>query len=167
MFFSVFAGRKEPVTPLQVSKPVVFNQSGNTTLVTNTPNIPPPAPLQTVRRSSRIVTNNNYNVKENSKSPKFASPKSPSRKTKSIRVSKSSKSTFNELNEKNKLGLEPDGGLTMQNAFHQVLALQKQSMGTYCDREARFATARTSAPTVYGSFQNDFYNLTGWRDRCR
>lgn len=116
---------------MQVSKPVVFNQSGNTALVTNTPNIPTPAPLQSVRRSSRIVTNNNYNVKENNKSPKFASPKSPSRKTKSIRVSKNNKTTFNELNEKNKLGLETDNTLSMQNACQQVLALQKQSMGIY------------------------------------
>ncbi len=125
----MFLGRKEPVTPLQVSKPMVFNQSGNTALVANTPNIPAAAPLQSVRRSSRIVTNNNYNVKENNKSPKFASPKSPSRKAKSIRVSKSSKSSFNELNEKNKHGLEVDSTLSMQNACQQVLALQKQSMG--------------------------------------
>lgn len=125
----IFVGRKEPVTPLQVSKPVVFNQTGNTALVTNTPNIPTPAPLQSVRRSSRIVTNNSYNVKENNKSPKFASPKSPSRKVKSNRVSKITKTTFSDLNEKNKLGLETDNTLSVQNTFQQVLALQKQSMG--------------------------------------
>jgi hypothetical protein len=121
------------VTPLQVSKPVVFNQSGNTALATNTTNITTPAPLQSVRRSSRIVTNNSYNVKENNKSPKFASPKSPSRKAKSIRTSKNSKTTFSELNEKNKLGLETENNSisAIQNACQQVLALQKQSMGLY------------------------------------
>lgn len=120
-------GRKEPISPLQISKPV-FNQSGNTALVPNTTNIPTPAPLQNVRRSSRNVTNISYNVKENNKSPKFASPKSPSRKAKSIRTSKTSKSSFSELNEKNKL--ESDSNSSIQNACQQVLALQKQSMGT-------------------------------------
>lgn len=130
-----FSGRKEPVTPLQVSKPVVFNQSGNTALATNTPNITTPAPLQSVRRSSRIVTNNSYNVKENSKSPKFASPKSPSRKTKSMRVSKNSKGSFNELTEKIKTN-EADNTLSMQDVWQQVLTLQKQSMGE-CKRRAK------------------------------
>ncbi|XP_065212104.1 cell division cycle protein 27 homolog isoform X2 [Planococcus citri] len=127
--------RKETITPLQVAKPVVFSQSGNTALVTNTPNIPASAPL---RRSSR-VTNNNYNVKENNKSPKFTSPKSPSRKTKSIKLSKNSKSTFGDLNEKNKL--ESDSNLSIQNACQQVLALQKQSMEGLMALLRNFGTA--------------------------
>lgn len=102
-------------TPLQQGKPV-FSQSGNTSntanIVTVTPTTPTPPPptLQgpNVRRSSRLFSHS-YSVKENNKSPnrnKFATPKSPSRKTKGNRLSKTNlnnKTNFNnDLNEKNR-----------------------------------------------------------------
>ncbi|KAK7868238.1 hypothetical protein R5R35_000639 [Gryllus longicercus] len=148
-----FMSRKE--TPLQQSKPV-FSQSSNTS---NTSNIvpsqsptTPAAPLQpgqNVRRSSRLFSNS-YNVKENNKSPnrsKFATPKSPSRKTKS-RIAKTNlnKASFTDLNERNRNEKEKsetitsadskiigsgmvsvNGGTASQNTVVQVLQLQKQS----------------------------------------
>lgn len=93
--------RKE--TPLQNSKPTVFTQTGNIT--PRTPNLSGPGGgggvvnNQNVRRSSRLFSNNNYSVKENSKSPninKFVQPRSPPRKTK-CRISKMS--NYHQNNE--------------------------------------------------------------------
>lgn len=106
---SSLVGRKELATPLQQTKPVVLNQSSNIT-----PNRTFVQQQQqdqrnpSVRRSSRIFSN--YSVKENSKSPnmnKFAQPRSPPRKA-SKRLSKSSKATLNELNEKNSMLTEKE-----------------------------------------------------------
>ncbi|XP_055373262.1 cell division cycle protein 27 homolog [Condylostylus longicornis] len=70
-------------SPIPNTKPTVFTQTGNIT--SRTPNN---NSSQNVRRSSRLFSNNNYSVKENSsKSPninsKFVQPRSPPRKTKS------------------------------------------------------------------------------------
>ncbi|XP_069701622.1 cell division cycle protein 27 homolog isoform X2 [Periplaneta americana] len=138
--------RKE--IPLQQSKPV-FSQSGNTSNTSNIVSTPSPtapqAPLQpgSVRRSSRLFSNS-YSVKENNKSPnrnKFATPKSPSGKTKS-RISKTNrnKTSFSELNERNRSEKEKtetitstdskiinSNGGSMHNVVQQALHLQKQS----------------------------------------
>ncbi|XP_014248268.1 cell division cycle protein 27 homolog [Cimex lectularius] len=87
-------------TPLQQSKPI-FHQS-------NTPGGAPSPTIHvqpSVRRSSRLFSNS-YAVKENTKSPnrnKFATPNSPSRKTK-CRLAKQalSRSNCSELNERNR-----------------------------------------------------------------
>lgn len=91
---NVPVNRKE--TPLQMSKPV-FCQTGNIT-----PRAQNTIGGQNVRRSSRLFSSNS--VKENNKSPiinKFATPRSPPRKTKS-RVSKMNlaNTALNEINEK-------------------------------------------------------------------
>ncbi|KAK3908419.1 Cell division cycle protein 27-like protein [Frankliniella fusca] len=143
--------RKE--TPLQGK---VFSQSGNTSHATQTTAPPPNSSLlaghhgQNVRRSSRLFSSSNYSVKENNKSPsrnKFVTPKSPSRKTKTRNMSKASlsnKSSFNELNERNKSSnvMECEKTETISstdskanfntssasvNASQQALLLQKQS----------------------------------------
>lgn len=109
----------------------------------------PPLPLQgsqnTVRRSSRLFTisNNNYSVKENNKSPnrnnKFATPKSPSKKTKS-KLSKNSstgKQVSDLTNEKggNMLGGgdregEGRGGSVLSGMTReQLLTVQKHVAG--------------------------------------
>lgn len=111
---SALVSRKEISTPLQQTKPVVLNQSSNIT-----PNRTQFAQQQQdqrnpcVRRSSRIFSN--YSVKENSKSPnmnKFAPPRSPPKKA-NKRVSKSSKATLNELNEKNSMLTEKERSETI------------------------------------------------------
>lgn len=143
--------RKE--TPLQGK---VFTQSGNTSHATQTAAAPPNSSLlaghhgQNVRRSSRLFSSNNYSVKENNKSPsrnKFVTPKSPSRKMKTRNISKASlsnKSSYNELNERNKSSnvMECDKTETIAapeskpsinvssasvNAAQQAFLLQKQS----------------------------------------
>lgn len=97
-------------TPLQQTKPVVFNQSSNITPRTHNQQTQPQTPqqqqqqlqTQNVRRSSRLFSNN-YSVKENNKSPnvnKFVQPRSPPRKA-NKRIIKLNKATLNELNEKN------------------------------------------------------------------
>ncbi|XP_034250994.1 cell division cycle protein 27 homolog isoform X2 [Thrips palmi] len=134
----------------------VFSQSGNTSHATQTTAAPPNATLlaghhgQNVRRSSRLFSSNNYSVKENNKSPsrnKFVTPKSPSRKTKARNISKASlsnKSTFTELNERNKVAnvmdcekaetiasaeTKPNFNVSSSsvNVAQQALILQKQS----------------------------------------
>ncbi|XP_017772381.1 PREDICTED: cell division cycle protein 27 homolog [Nicrophorus vespilloides] len=107
--------RKEAI--LQNSKPV-FSQTGN---VNNTIPMTPSTPATVssgpnVRRSSRLFSNS-YSVKENNKSPnrnKFATPKSPSRKTKQ-RLAKCSLNDFNsymDLNTKNRLKKEKSETVT-------------------------------------------------------
>ncbi|XP_075225634.1 cell division cycle protein 27 isoform X2 [Lycorma delicatula] len=140
--------RKE--SPLQQSKPV-FSQSGNTSHCVNSLTSPsgvappPTGPLhsaQNVRRSSRLFSNS-YSVKENNKSPnrnKFATPKSPSRKVKS-RIAKANlnKPSYNELNERNRVGNERTETITVlgegstvqasyQSMSQQAVLLQKQSV---------------------------------------
>jgi anaphase-promoting complex subunit 3 len=116
--------RKDLTQPLQQTKPVVFNQSSNIT----TPNRPQLTQQQqqqdqrnqNVRRSSRIFSN--YSVKENNKSPnmnKFAQPRSPPRKA-SKRLSKLSKATLNELNEKNTLMSEKEKSETITSAAQLI-----------------------------------------------
>ncbi|CAH0548030.1 unnamed protein product [Brassicogethes aeneus] len=136
-------GRKE-ASLFQNCKPNVFShQSGN---VAKTPTIPLAVqPGQNVRRSSRLFSNN-YSVKENNKSPnrnKFATPKSPSRKTKQ-RIAKcnlNKNPTYTELNTRNKMEKEKSETITSaetkteksSNAVgaetyaHQAIAIQKQS----------------------------------------
>lgn len=126
---------------LQNNKPV-FSQSSN---VTNSMSVTPsiasttPAPVQTsqsVRRSSRLFSNS-YSVKENNKSPnrgKFATPKSPSRKTKQ-RLGKGSLYELNnmDLNARNKIKKEKSETITTNeiklnnNVQTSVTQLQKQS----------------------------------------
>ncbi|XP_054285805.1 cell division cycle protein 27 homolog isoform X1 [Macrosteles quadrilineatus] len=138
--------RKE--TPLQQSKTTVFSQSCNTSHVLTTPSATPvPGPLnntaQNVRRSSRLFTNS-YSVKENNKSPnrnKFATPKSPSRKTKSSRLAKANlnKTNFQDLNERNRLGVvgerpesivgdNSNSQMNCATMTQQYLGMQKQSI---------------------------------------
>ncbi|XP_055531084.1 cell division cycle protein 27 homolog [Wyeomyia smithii] len=74
------------------TKPAVFSQTGNQLTTPRTPNTTGGAlQAQNVRRSSRLFSNNNYSVKENTKSPqlnnKFVAPRSPPRKSKQ-RISK-------------------------------------------------------------------------------
>lgn len=69
------------------TKPIVFSQTGNQLTTPRTPNTTGGAlQAQNVRRSSRLFSNNNYSVKENTKSPqlnnKFVAPRSPPRKSK-------------------------------------------------------------------------------------
>lgn len=137
---SSLVARKEISTPLQQTKPVVLNQSSNFT-----PNRTQFVQQQqdqrnpSVRRSSRIFSN--YSVKENNKSPnlnKFAQPRSPPRKT-SKRVSKSTKATLNELNEKNSLLTEKEArsetitstqlisDMSFTQQTHHIAALKRQS----------------------------------------
>ncbi|KAF2892768.1 hypothetical protein ILUMI_13403 [Ignelater luminosus] len=132
--------RKE--SPLQNTKPFC-SQSNN---VPNTISPTTPAPISNiqsnVRRSSRLFSNS-YSVKENNKSPnrnKFATPKSPSRKTKQ-RISKcniSKSNTFTE-NVKNRLEKEKaetvtstetktNSAISTNTSLNQQAALiQKQS----------------------------------------
>lgn len=110
-------GKKQPIITrrsqtLNLAKPSVFSQSGNTSNLTLSPApSPPQSGLQpstmanVPRRSSRLFSSSN-SVKENNKSSsktRFTSPKTPTRKAKT-RSSKSSLSqaSFNELNELNK-----------------------------------------------------------------
>jgi anaphase-promoting complex subunit 3 len=115
---SSLALRKDISTPLQQTKPVVLNQSSNITPNRTQNNVQQqqqPDP-RSVRRSSRIFSN--YSVKENNKSPnanKFVQPRSPPRKN-TKRVSKSSKATLNELNEKNSLMTEKERSETITSA---------------------------------------------------
>lgn len=125
---------------LQNYKPV-FSQSSN---VTNVISPCTPVPTQTgqnVRRSSRLFSNN-YSVKENNKSPnrnKFATPKSPSRKTKQ-RLAKCNlhkNNTFTELNARNKIEKEKTETITstdaktntvgVNNYIQQATNMQKHS----------------------------------------
>lgn len=139
----------------QSTKPAVFHQSDNNNTPTGAPAQVQNAQQQqqmhvqqNVRRSSRLFTNS-YNVKENSKSPnhKFATPKSPSRKTKSRLAKQLTKAAhFAELNEKNRTAgidspstivespassvLMPGGGAggTGKSAADQALTLQRHSL---------------------------------------
>lgn len=138
-----FIGRKESI--FQNCKPV-FSQSTNVP-VTKTPTIPTAIqPCQNVRRSSRLFSNS-YSVKENNKSPnrnKFATPKSPSRKTKQ-RISKcnlNKNSSYTDLNTRNKMEKEKSETITSseikteksaisnsstENCIQQAVQMQKQS----------------------------------------
>ncbi|XP_026676486.1 adenylate cyclase, terminal-differentiation specific-like [Diaphorina citri] len=122
-------------TPLMTNHSVQQNLStpaNNTTDKTGKLQSPLP-PLQgsqnTVRRSSRLFTisNNNYSVKENNKSPnrnnKFATPKSPSKKTKS-KLSKSSngKPVVTYDNERNLNSGGGGGGETDQSNAGGVMS---------------------------------------------
>ncbi|XP_046659602.1 cell division cycle protein 27 homolog [Homalodisca vitripennis] len=127
-------------TPLQQSKTTVFSQSCNTAhCLPSSGTTPAVHTAQSVRRSSRLFTSS-YSVKENNKSPnrnKFATPKSPSRKTKS-RLAKANLNKNFELNERNRLGVvgeRPEsivggdnGQLTSQAMSQQYLGMQKQSI---------------------------------------
>lgn len=89
--------RKEQ--PLQSSKQPVFGQTGANI---GTPKTPSALGGQNVRRSSRLFSNN-YSVKENNKSPninKFATPRSPPRKSKTRSKINLSNTINFELNEK-------------------------------------------------------------------
>lgn len=127
---------------LQNYKPV-FSQSS---LVNNviTPGTPaPPQTGQNVRRSSRLFSNNSYSVKENNKSPnrnKFATPKSPSRKTKQrlAKCNLNKNNTYTELNARNKIEKEKTETITstenktgigalQQNYVQQAASIQKHS----------------------------------------
>ncbi|KAJ8978226.1 hypothetical protein NQ317_016377 [Molorchus minor] len=105
--------RKESI--FQNCKPV-FSQSTNVP-VSKTPTIPLAVqPGQNVRRSSRLFSNN-YSVKENNKSPnrpKFATPKSPSRKTKQrmAKCNLNKNSSYSELNTRNKIEKEKTETIT-------------------------------------------------------
>lgn len=130
------SSRKE--TPLQQGKSV-FSQSGNAsntayimTVTTANPTSPPSPTFQStnVRRSSRLFSHNS--VKENNKSPnrnKFATPKSPSRKTKARLQSKTNlnKTNFNELNERNKNEKEKNETVTSEKAVANANALNAQN----------------------------------------
>lgn len=133
--------RKEVTTPLQQTKPIVLNQSSNITpsrTQFGQQQQQQDQRNQSVRRSSRIVSN--YSVKENNKSPnlnKFAQPRSPPKKA-SKRVLKSSKATLNELNEKNSLLTEKERSETITSAqlisdmdfvqqTHHIAAMKRQS----------------------------------------
>ncbi|XP_072378224.1 cell division cycle protein 27 homolog [Diabrotica undecimpunctata] len=137
-----FIGRKESI--FQNCKPV-FSQSTNVP-VTKTPTIPLAVqPGQNVRRSSRLFSNS-YSVKENNKSPsrnKFATPKSPSRKTKQrmAKCNLNKNANFAEMNTKNKIEKEKTETVTSadakteksaisnttENCLQQVVYMQKQS----------------------------------------
>ncbi|XP_058828830.1 cell division cycle protein 27 homolog [Topomyia yanbarensis] len=85
------------------TKPIVFSQTGNQLTTPRTPNTTGGAlQAQNVRRSSRLFSNNNYSVKENTKSPqlnnKFVTPRSPPRKSKQ-RISKNLNSSAANLLE--------------------------------------------------------------------
>ncbi|XP_055601885.1 cell division cycle protein 27 homolog isoform X2 [Uranotaenia lowii] len=85
------------------TKPIVFSQTGNQLMTPRTPNTTGGAlQAQNVRRSSRLFSNNNYSVKENTKSPqlnnKFVAPRSPPRKSKQ-RISKNLNSSTASLLE--------------------------------------------------------------------
>lgn len=89
-----------------------------------------------------------FMLQENNKSPnrnKFATPKSPSRKTKS-RLAKANlnKTSYNDLNERNRLvgvGERPESivgndnnttnQLISQSMSQQYLGMQKQSLGKF------------------------------------
>lgn len=138
-----FINRKESI--FQNCKPV-FSQSTNVP-VTKTPTIPLAIqPCQNVRRSSRLFSNS-YSVKENNKSPnrsKFATPKSPSRKTKQ-RISKcnlNKNSSYTDLNTRNKMEKEKSETITSsetkteksaisnsstESCIQQAMQMQKQS----------------------------------------
>lgn len=130
----------------QNCKPV-FSQSTNVP-VTKTPTIPL-AGIQAgghVRRSSRLFSNS-YSVKENNKSPssnksKFATPKSPSQKTKRIakcNLNKNVEKTYSELNTRNKITsldnkdnkesttAEKPNENCVEKCIQQAMHLQKQS----------------------------------------
>lgn len=111
--------RKE--TPLQNSKPMNLN---------NTLSVTPETPLpinniqsnQNVRRSSRLFSNNS--VKENNKSPnrnKFATPKSPSRKTKQ-RITKCNLNKNNTYMENARNRLEKEKSETVTSADKSTLS---------------------------------------------
>lgn len=85
------------------TKPIVFSQTGNQLPTPRTPNTTGGAlQAQNVRRSSRLFSNSNYSVKENTKSPqlnnKFVAPRSPPRKSKQ-RISKNLNSSTANLLE--------------------------------------------------------------------
>lgn len=137
-----FIGRKESI--FQNCKPV-FSQSTNVP-VTKTPTIPLGLqPSQNVRRSSRLFSNS-YSVKENNKSPnrnKFATPKSPSRKTKQrlAKCNLNKNTSYSDLNSRNKIEKEKSETITSEvksekntvlntnaeNCLHQFINMQRQS----------------------------------------
>lgn len=133
-------GRKDSL----FQKPAVF--SHQSTNVNKTPTISLAVqPGQHVRRSSRLFSNN-YSVKENNKSPnrnKFATPKSPTRKTKQ-RITKcnlNKNPSYTELNTRNKIEKEKSETITSaetkteksainnstENCIQQAMIIQKQS----------------------------------------
>lgn len=127
---SSLVSRKEISQPLQQAKPLHHN----ITPTNITPNRTQFVQQQdqrnpSVRRSSRIFSN--YSVKENNKSPnvnKFAQPRSPPRKA-SKRVSKSTKTTLNELNEKNSMMTEKECSETITSA--QLISEMSYSQQSY------------------------------------
>ncbi|KAB0795775.1 hypothetical protein PPYR_09836 [Photinus pyralis] len=119
--------RKEP--HLQNSKPV-FSQSSNTI----SPSTPTPATniQSNVRRSSRIFSSHSYSVKENNKSPnrnKFATPKSPSRKTKQrfAKCNLTKTDTFTE-NAKNRLEKEKAETITSTETKNSAITSQQAAI---------------------------------------
>lgn len=136
-----FINRKEPILPN--CKPL-FSQSTN---VTKTPTISLSVqPCPNVRRSSRLFSNS-YSVKENNKSPnrtKFATPKSPSRKTKQrmAKCNLNKTTAYSELNTRNRIEKEKtetvtsdtkieksaiSNNNTIETCVQQAVLMQKQS----------------------------------------
>lgn len=130
---STIVTRREISTPLQQSKPIVLTQSSNITPNRNQIQQQQDQYQPSVRRSTRIFSN--YSVKENNKSPnlnKFVQPRSPPKKT-SKRLMKSSKSSVNELNEKNNMLTEKSETITSNqfldetNFVQSIATLKRQS----------------------------------------
>lgn len=131
--------RKEISTPLQQTKPVVLNQSSNIT-PNRTQFVQQQQDQRSVRRSSRIISN--CSVKENNKSPnlskldRFAQPRSPPKKANKRGIK--SKSTLDELNEKNSMLTEKERSetvtstqliseMTYAQQTHHIASLKRQS----------------------------------------
>lgn len=125
--------RKEQ--PLQSSKQPVFGQTGANI---GTPKTPSALGGQNVRRSSRLFSNN-YSVKENNKSPninKFATPRSPPRKSKTrskINLSNTINFELNEKQDKEKIQQEnvpvqvvQDQKVLINNSINNAQSLAQQ-----------------------------------------
>lgn len=129
---SSLVSRKEISQPLQQAKPLHHNITPTNITPNRTQFVQQQQQDQrnpSVRRSSRIFSN--YSVKENNKSPnvnKFAQPRSPPRKA-SKRVSKSTKTTLNELNEKNSMMTEKECSETITSA--QLISEMSYSQQSY------------------------------------
>lgn len=129
-------------SPVAVSKPPVFSQSGNVSNTTPQTTVPGSnIHSAQVRRSSRLFTNN-YSVKENNKSPnrnKFATPKSPRKPKQRLTKTNLGKTNY-EITEKtvDKEKVETitsDQKVLLNNSINsaqtsaqQLLVLQKQSV---------------------------------------
>lgn len=129
-------------SPVTVSKPPVFSQSGNVSNTTPQSTVPTSnIHSAQVRRSSRLFTNN-YSVKENNKSPnrnKFATPKSPRKPKQRLTKTNLGKTNY-EITEKtvDKEKIETitsDQKVILNNSINsaqtsvqQLCMLQKQSI---------------------------------------